>query len=95
LSTADWNQDGKDDLFISAIWNKNKAGVEQRGQVIALLAPGHEPEPLPAMNPNITAGSSSKTFSPTPTMRLCVGECQSMLVSTHCWWEARGTMWVM
>lgn len=44
LSTADWNEDGKDDLFISAIWNKNKAGVEQRGQVIALLAPGLEPE---------------------------------------------------
>jgi len=38
-STADWNQDGKDDLFISAIWNKNKAGAEQRGQVIALLGP--------------------------------------------------------
>ncbi|MHC4295847.1 MAG: hypothetical protein ACYS7Y_00960 [Planctomycetota bacterium] len=45
LSAADWNQDGKDDLFISAIWNKNKAGVEQRGQVIVLLAPiGSESE---------------------------------------------------
>lgn len=41
LSTADWNQDGRDDLFISAIWNKNKAGMEQRGQVIALLCPIH------------------------------------------------------
>jgi hypothetical protein len=39
ISTADWNGDGIDDLFISAIGNDRADGAEKQGQMVIILGP--------------------------------------------------------
>jgi len=39
ISTADWNSDGIDDLFVSAIGNDNKLGHDRQGQQVIFLGP--------------------------------------------------------
>ena len=48
LATADANGDGQDDLFVSALGNRNSAGVRAAGQCYVLLGPLPDEGELPA-----------------------------------------------